>query len=90
MERDEQCPECQTSAIRQFTPRRIHLAKTSVQHAEFNPGLGCVVNNREHAKEICKRKDLVEIGNDFGTGEKAVDHYDKQRAEKRAKAWEDI
>jgi len=35
-----------------------------VEHAEYNPGLGCVVKNRAHRAQIAKAKGLVEVGNE--------------------------
>ena len=90
MERAERCPSCDTDANRQFVPHRLYLSKTAVQHAEYNPGLGCVTKNAEHRREIAKQKGLVEVGNDFKSGESMVDHFDKERAAKLAKRWEDI
>jgi hypothetical protein len=84
----ETCPVCGEFAIRQFVPTYIHLSKTAVQHAEFNPGLGCVTKNREHVKEICKQKDLVEIGNDYKSADSQLKEADTARAEKLAKRWE--
>lgn len=89
MERLEACPDCQAPAKRGFAPRYLFLSRTSVQHAEFNVGLGEVVKNRQHRDEIAKRKGLVEVGNDFNSSGNMVDHFDKGRAEKLAKRWED-
>jgi len=35
-----------------------------VEHAEYNPGLGCVVKNRSHRAQIAKARGLVEVGNE--------------------------
>lgn len=37
---------------------------TKVEHAEYNPGLGCITKNSKHRAEIAKRKGLVEVGNE--------------------------
>jgi len=90
IDRLEACPDCQEPAVRQFVPSRVFFSGTSVQHAEWNPGLGCVVKNKEHRKELAKRKGLVEIGNDFKSGESAATHFDQERESKIAKRWEDV
>lgn len=84
----EVCEKCNSDAIRLFRPR-IYLNNTSVQHAEYNPGLGCVVRNRDHAKEIAKQKGMVEIGNDFASGHKMQKGYDNEREEKFNKSYDD-
>jgi hypothetical protein len=89
MDVNEFCPDCESPGIRQFVPSILHISKAKVTHAEFNPGLGCVVRNQHHKNEIMKQKGVVEVGNDFKTPDKMVDFYDKGRAEKLKKRWED-
>lgn len=89
MERNENCPKCGEFALRQFIPQRVFFSGAKVEHAEFNPGLGCVVRNKHHKQELMKQKGLVEVGNDFGSPDRMVDHFDKERADKRQKRWED-
>ncbi len=55
-DKDEVCSKCGEFAVRDFCPQKIHLVNTKVTHAEFNPGLGCVVKNKKHMEEICKIK----------------------------------
>lgn len=86
----EHCHKCQAPAIREFTPKKLHLSKTTVRHAEFNPGLGQVVKNDYHKKEILKRKGLVEIGNDYGSGEKQQAAFDAVREAKKNHEWEKL
>jgi putative FmdB family regulatory protein len=86
----ETCPRCGEFSERQFVPQRIHLSRTRVEHAEFNPGLGCVVKNKKHREELCREKGLIEIGNDFKSGDSINDHFDKAREEKLKKRWEDV
>jgi putative FmdB family regulatory protein len=88
MDVNETCPDCGEFARRQFMPKYVHLSKTAVTHAEYNPGLGCVVKNARHKEDLCKRKNVVEVGNDFKSGESMQKHYDQARAEKIAKSWE--
>jgi hypothetical protein len=61
-----------------------------VQHAEYNPGLGCVVKNKYHREELCKEKGLKEVGNDFSTGTKMLESFDKAAQEKRKRKWDDL
>lgn len=90
MERNENCPKCGEFGIRQFIPEVIHFNKTKVTHAEYNPGLGCVVKNEAHKRDIMKRKGVVEIGNDYGSGEKMQALSEKARQEKFKKRYDDV
>jgi putative FmdB family regulatory protein len=89
MERTEWCPKCEEPSVRAFMPERVYFSGQKVSHAEFNPGLGCVVKNEFHKKELLKQKGLVEVGNDYGSGDKMSDSFDKARAEKLRKRIED-
>lgn len=88
MDVNETCPSCGEYAIRQFVPSKLHIVGASVTHAEYNPGLGCVVKNKHHKEDILKRRGLVEIGNDFGSGDKMHKVFDQAREKKREKSWE--
>lgn len=88
MDVNEFCPKCDSPSIRQFVPSKIHLSGTRVTHAEYNPALGCVVKNKHHKEDICKRKGVIEIGNDFKSGESMQKHYGQAREEKINKRWE--
>lgn len=77
----EACPQCGAPSERQFTPR-VHFIGTSVQHAEYNPGLGRVVRNKYEREELAKRMNLVEIGNDFKSPDRVHDKFDKDRNDK--------
>ena len=84
----ENCPLCSKEARREFVPRVLHLSKTAVQHAEYNPGLGCIVKNAQHRKELCKIKGVEEIGSE--KSESIHSHYDKARSDKWEKGWEAV
>lgn len=88
-----QCPSCENPCgkdDRDFKKmRRTHFIGTSVQNAEFNPGLGCVVKNRAHKDELMKEKGVVEVGNDYGSAEKMDAYFQKRKEEEREKRWED-
>lgn len=62
---------------------------TKVKDAEYNPGLGKVIKNDHHKKEILKEKGLVEIGNDFGGGERQQTHFEKRKEEEKEERWKD-
>lgn len=87
---NEYCPSCGDPGERQFIPSRVYFSSTSVQNAEYNPGLGCVTKNAKDRDEIAKRKGLVPVGNDYGSGEKMQKEFDTKREEKLAKRYEDI
>jgi hypothetical protein len=90
MEVNETCPKCGEYAIRQFVPSILHISGARVTHAEYNPGLGCVVRNKAHKQELMKQKGVIEVGNDFKSGERMNQHFDRERAEKHRKSWEDV
>lgn len=90
MDINEYCPSCDSPAERMFVPRNVFFNGAKVEHAEYNPGLGCVVKNKAHKQDIMKRKGLSEVGNDFKSGEKMQAHFDKAREEKLNKRYEDI
>lgn len=83
----ERC-ECGTAAERSFVPSRIHIHGAAVEHAEWNPGLGCVTKNKRDREEIAKRKGLVEVGNDYKSGDTIQKTFDTAREEKRKKDWD--
>lgn len=86
MEVNESCPDCGEYAIRQFMPQRLYFTKTKVEHPEYNPGLGCVVRNSAHRKQICKEKGLEEIGNE--NQDKLFKKMTQDQEEKRDKAYD--
>ncbi len=90
MENTEWCPTCDNPAIRQFVPKKLHIKGASVEHAEYNPGLGAVVKNKKHREELCKRNGVVEVGNDYKTSDTMQDTFDKSREEKLNKRYEDV
>ena len=62
-ERAEPCPTCGLEMNRKICAPRGFI-NASVENAEYNPGLGCVVKNRNHRQEICKQRNLIEVGNE--------------------------
>lgn len=73
------CPSCGEIGCRIFSSN-VHFIGQSVQNAEYNPGLGCVVKNKYHRAELCKAKNLEEIGNESPV--KIKEKYKKERQER--------
>lgn len=73
------CPDCGTIGKRVFVRNGMFMG-AAVQSAEYNPGLGCVTKNKEHREEICRRRGLVEIGNE--NPRKTFEAERKKKAEK--------
>jgi hypothetical protein len=88
MDQSESCPACGTDEAERLFRPRIHIHGAKVESAEYNPGLGCVTKNKRHRAEICKRRDLVEVGNE------KPDTLFKETVEKRKKErereWKDL
>jgi len=78
----ENCIKCDTLAHRVMSLVRL----TKVEKHEYNPGLGCVTKGKKHREEICKRRGLVEVGNE------AKDNIHKDMAEqnKRVLSWDGV
>lgn len=86
--REEKCDKC-TSVLRRIYTS-FHVIGASVQNAEYNPGLGCVVKNKRHREEIAKSRGLVEVGNDFGSGKKMQNHFEKVKKQELENSWKKI
>lgn len=86
MANEEYCPLCKAVGERQFVPSRLYLNGTAVQHAEYNPGLGCIVKDKAHRKEICKIKGVEEIGNE--KPDSLHKHFDQKREDLRNERWD--
>lgn len=84
---NEFCDRCGSPGYFFFTPPHITGAK--VEHAEYNYGLGAVVKNKRHRQELAKRKGVVEIGNDYKSGENMLKESDRKREDAAKKRWED-
>lgn len=89
---DTPCPRCKNicgSADRDLSGQRNYFIGEKVESAEYNPGLGCVVRSKKDRDEKAKIKGLVEIGNDFKSGDDHHDHFEKVREKEQEKKWED-
>ena len=56
------CQSCGNLATRIYTTFYHHGGK--LENAEYNVGLGKVTKSKNHRKELAKRMNLVEIGNE--------------------------
>lgn len=83
----DHCGHVCGASDRDFSHCKFVFSGTAVTSAEYNPGLGKVVKSKYHKSEIMKQKGLIEIGNDFGSGEKMQTHYDTRKKEEREKRW---
>lgn len=81
------CPDCKTVGER-ILSCKIEFFGEKIESAEYNPAFGKVVKNKYERAELAKRLNLIEIGNEDPN--KFHDNFDKQRAEKRKKAYEDV
>ena len=78
----ERCPFCDSKCKPQdriiSTPA---LHNTAVEHPEYDPGLGMIINSNAHRRQIAKERGLEEIGNE--SPEKIHKYYEDQQNEKR-------
>jgi putative FmdB family regulatory protein len=84
----EHCPTCKSEMERIFTP--LHFIGTSVENAEYNPGLGKVTKSKKHRAELAKQMGVHEIGNDYKSPEDIGKKFDQDREKKLEKSWEDV
>jgi putative FmdB family regulatory protein len=90
-ERDEpqRCPKCQALGTRNPVVLCAidKSAASDWNNVSYNPGLGCWTKSWKHGREIAKSRGMEEIGNE--PVENIHKKYEKQRAETRAKRWEE-
>lgn len=86
--RAEHCPACSNVAERVFT--KFYFSGAAVQEAEWNPAFGQVVKNKYHRSELAKRHNMIEVGNDYGSGEGAQKHFEKQKQDAWKAGWEKV
>jgi len=94
-DRDENCEKCGkklSSENRLIQNNRkasnYSIIGAKVENAEFNYGLGAVTKNKYHRSELAKRKNCVEVGNDFVSGEKMQKSFEKKKSEELENKWE--
>lgn len=85
------CEKCATEIIyesaKSKSAKNYTIIGAKVQNAEYNPGLGTVVKNNQHKKEICKQKEIFEVGNDYGSGEKMQKEFEKKKKTEKEARW---
>jgi hypothetical protein len=67
----------------------MHMG-ASVKDAYKCPALGKVIKSDNDRSEQAKILGCVEVGNDFVSGDKVHDHYEKVQTDKRKKIWDEI
>jgi len=81
----EKCPNCDNIVTKEN--RKIAATQffygAKVEHDEWCPGLGCVVKNSAHRRQIAKSRGLEEVGTE--PVEKLINRAEKLR-EENAKA----
>jgi len=82
----EHCNQCGNELKRVWT--RFQVIGASVQNAEYNPGLGCVVNNKRHRQEIAKQRDLIEVGSE--TPDTIYKEAVVRKQQEREKEWDKL
>lgn len=81
----ERC-SCGEVASRVFCAPMI--TGTKVFTAEYYPALGKVIHNKKELNNEMARRDIVRVGNDWGTPDKMHKHFDQEREAKREKDWD--
>lgn len=84
--RQETCSSCGGLAQQIFTSK-VHFVGAKVEDAYRCPGLGTIVKSKKHRDQLAKQLGVVEIGNE--NPDKLSDRFEKDRAEKRKKSWEE-
>lgn len=85
-----ECPQCGNPGKRIYHRSSFYHVGASVKDAYKCPALGKVIKSDYDRSEQAKRLGVVEVGNDFGSGEKALSTFDKAREEKFKKSWDDV
>ena len=87
-DRIEYC-QCGAESERLFRPNSDIFRKQSgiPETASYNQALGKVIKDKRHLKETCKRMGVEPVGDE--PVEKIHKKYDKERDEKREKAYDD-
>lgn len=88
-DKDEICPTCGAPTDRLISVPAAFIG-ASVQHAEYNPGLGQIIYNKDHKKDVMKQLNVEEIGTDYKSPDSIHKEYDTQRDIKRKEKWENV
>lgn len=83
----DQCPACGNIGRRIFTCN-VHFVGASIKDAYKCPALGQIIKSDGHRKELIKKLDVVEIGNE--KPETVHKHFESERELKRKKNWDKV
>jgi len=89
IDQPEHCDKCHSIGNR-FIGRTHFYGASDWDKAEYNPGLGCVVRNASHRKEVAKRLGVQEIGNDYSASDKMISESDSSRQRKIEDRWSKV
>lgn len=83
------CTRCEhpCNSADRIISRPAAIIGASVSSPEFNPGLGQVVKDKRHKDYLMKQKGVVEVGNDFGSGEKQQKEFEQKKTEQLERNW---
>jgi putative FmdB family regulatory protein len=84
--RIENCPDC-GNEMRRLYSAKVHFVGTKVKDAEYYPSFGEVVKNDYHRKELIKKHNVIEIGNE--KPDRVKYYAERHRKEKLAKGYLD-
>lgn len=88
IDNSESCPKCLVTSNRTIAVPNLMAVNDWTE--SFNYGLGCVVKNKAHQREILRKyadqgRELIEIGTE--PVENLHKKYDRQREDKRKERW---
>ena len=76
---EERCPKCDTVAERKIAKQQSFYGASDWDTAHYNPAFGKVVKSNKEARELAKKKGMIEVGNED------PDKIEKEFAKDRAK-----
>lgn len=83
----EFCTSCGKRMRRVFSSS-VHFTGTKVKDPEYQPAFGKHVKNKHELKDLMKKHNVEEIGNE--KPETIHNSFDKLRQEKRKQSWEQV
>ena len=84
----ESCVCGSPNTERIISTRQFFYGASDWDKSHYSPALGRVVRNNLEARRLAKERGLVEVGNE--PVERIHSHYDKGRAEKAERNYQDI
>jgi putative FmdB family regulatory protein len=83
-----ECPTCKNVSRERIFSANVTFIGASVEHAEFNHGLGIVTKNSRHRRDEARARGLEEVGTE--KVEKIHTKFENDRAEKRKRSWDEV